>query len=85
MKMKSRKTNKGETSVKNLLHTISTDVKEYGFILKEQMNLISDINIVLLMQHTTNEKFAVNNNEITKKCIYLTKQFAKKIELLIIL
>ncbi len=64
--------------IKNCIQNIAVDVKKYGLIFSGQMSLISDINTVLLMQHTANEKFTTNNNEITKKYIYLTDQLAEK-------
>jgi len=35
--------------IKNCIQSIAVNVVEYGFILDEQMKLISDINTVLLM------------------------------------
>lgn len=64
--------------IKNSIQNIDVNVKEYRFILSEQMNLISDINTVLLMQHKAHENLIAQNDKITKKCISLTEQMAKK-------
>ncbi len=64
--------------IKNCIQNIAVNVKEYRFILSEQMNLISDINTVLLMQHKAHENLIAKNDKITKKCISLTEQLAEK-------
>lgn len=64
--------------IKNSIQNIAVNVKEYRFILSEQMNLISDINTVLLMQHKAHENLIAQNDKITKKCISLTEQMAEK-------
>ena len=42
------------------------------------MSLISDINTVLLMQHKAHKNLIAKNDEISKKCVYLTEQLAEK-------
>lgn len=64
--------------IKNCIQNIAVNVKEYRFILSEQMSLISDINTVLLMQHKAHENLITQNDEISKKCISLTEQMAEK-------
>lgn len=64
--------------IKNCIQNIAVNVKEYGLILSEQINLISDINTVLLMQHKAHENLIAQNDKITKKCVYLTEQLAEK-------
>ena len=64
--------------IKSCIQNIAVNVKEYRFILSEQMNLISNINTVLLMQHKAHENFIAKNDKITKKCISLTEQLAEK-------
>ncbi len=64
--------------IKNCIQNIAVNVEEYRFILSEQMNLISDINTVLLMQHKAQENLIAQNDKITKKCISLTERLAEK-------
>ena len=64
--------------IKNCIQKIVVDVNEYKFILSEQMSLISDINTVLLMQHKAHKNLIAKNDEISKKCVYLTEQLAEK-------
>ena len=66
------------TEIKNCIQKIVVDVNEYKFILSEQMSLISDINTVLLMQHKAHKNLIAKNDEISKKCVYLTEQLAEK-------
>ncbi len=61
--------------IKNCIQNIAVNVEEYRFILSKQMNLISDINTVLLMQYKAQENLIAQNDKITKKCISLTEQF----------
>ncbi len=64
--------------IKNCIQNIAVNVESYRFILSEQMNLISDINSVLLMQHKAQENLIAQNDKITKNCISLTEQIAEK-------